>query len=235
MEARREAASRLKWLWVVFVSLVTAGVSFGQQEAQDPAKMNLEILKLHWEKQVRLPRNFDPSIIPTGGTFNDPASRTSSTAGASVMSDATRAATRAQSVAAGSSDAFPATPGRLPVFYEYSMKIKNVGSGTIEGLAWDYLFIDPSNNAELGKHQFLSYARIPTDKSGTLRAEIRSPPTRVVRSSNSTKNAHPKLIEKSVIQCVLYADDTVWENPKARNGVCELLKNNKTLIKRRAG
>lgn len=234
MKARPEAASPLKWLWVVFISLVPAGVCFGQ-EAQGPAKPNVEIVKLRWERQVRLPRNFDPSIIPTGGTFNDPASRTSSAAGASVMSDATRAATRAQSVAAGSSDAFPATPGRLPVFYEYSMKIKNVGAKAIEGLAWDYLFIDPSNNSELGKHQFLSYAKIPTDKSGTLRAEIRSPPTGVVRSSNSTKNAPPKLFERSVIQCVLYADDTVWESPKARNGVCELLKNNKALIKRRAG
>ena len=234
MEARREAASQLKLLWVVFVSLVSAGVSFGQ-ETQAPAKQNVEILKLRWEKQVRLPRNFDPSIIPTGGTFSDPASRTSSAAGASVMSDATRAATRAQSVAAGTSEAFPATPGRMPVFYEYSMKIKNVGSKAIEGLAWDYLFIDPSNNAELGRHQFLSYAKVPTDKIGTLKAQLRSPPTRVVRSSDYTKSAHSKLIEKSVIQCVVYADDTVWKNPKARDGVCELLKNNKALIKRRAG
>lgn len=235
MEARRGAASRLNWLWVVSVCFVTAGVSFGQ-EAQGPAKMNVQILKLHWERQVRLPRNFDPSIIPTGGTFNDPASRTSSpAAGASVISDATRAATRAQSVAAGSSDAFPATPGRLPVFYEYSMKIKNVGSKTIEGLAWDYLFIDSGNNAELGTHQFLSYAKVPTDKYGTFKAQLRSPPIRVVRSSESTKNAHPRLIEKSVVQCVLYADDTVWKNPQARDGVCELLKSNKALIKRRAG
>jgi len=115
------------------------------------------------------------------------------------------------------------------------MKIKNVDSRTIEGLAWDYLFIDPSNNAELGTHQFLSYAKVPTDKYGTLKAQLRSPPIRVVRSPNSTKNTQPKLIEKSVVQCILYADDTVWENPQARNGVCQLLKDNKALIKRRAG
>ena len=233
MEARRDTASRLKWLWVVSVCLVTAGVSFGQ-EAQAPAKMNVQILKLHWERQVRLPRNFDPSIIPTNGTFSDPASRTSS-AGPSNPLDATRSATSARSAAAGSSDAFPATPGRLPVFYEYLMKIKNIGSKTIEGLAWDYLFIDPSNNAELGAHQFLSYAKVPTEKSATLRAQLRSPPTRVVRSSESTKKAHPRLIEKSVVQCILYADDTVWKNPKARDGVCELLKNDEALIKRKAG
>jgi hypothetical protein len=233
MKARREAAWQLNWLWIASIFLVSAGAAFGQ-EGQAPARPNIEILKLHWEKQVRLPRNFDPSVIPTGGTFSDPASRTSGSAGASSAVDATRAATSARSAAAGSSDAFPATPGRLPVFYVYALKLKNIGSKTIEGIAWDYLFIDPTSNAELGNHQFLSYARIPTDKSAKLEAQLRSPPVRVVRASASTKNAHPKLIEKSVIQCVLYADDTVWKVPHARDGVCELLKNNKTLLKRRA-
>ncbi len=232
MEARRDAASRLKWLCVVFTSLVAFGAAFGQ-EAPDPTQPNVEILKLHWEKQVQLPRNFDPSIIPTGGTFSDPASRTSGSTGAGSSVDATRAATSTRSAAAGSNNTFPATPGRLPVFYMYTLKLKNIGSKTIKGIAWDYLFLDPTSNAELGTHQFLSYARIPTDKSATLEAQLRSPPTRVVRSSDSTKNAHPKLIEKSVIQCVLYADNTVWKNPHARDGVCELLKNDKALMKRK--
>jgi hypothetical protein len=230
MEARREAPSGLKLFGVTCILLVASGASFGQ-EARDPAKANLEILKLHWEKQVRLPRNFDPSVISTGGTFSDPASRTSGSTGASSTVEATRAAPSARS-AAGSS-VFPATPGRLPVFYEYSMKIKNVDSKTIEGLAWDYLFIDPSNNTELGKHQFLSYARVRTVQSATLRAQLRSPPIRLVRATDSAANKQPKLIERSVIQCVLYADDTVWKNPHARNGVCELLKNDKALMKRK--
>jgi len=232
MEARRDATLRLKWLCVVFTSLVASGALFGQ-EALDPTKPNVEILKLHWEKQVQLPRNFDPSIIPTGGTFSDPASRTSGSTGASSSIDATRAATSTRSAAAGSNNTFPATPGRLPVFYVYVLKLKNTGSKTIEGIAWDYLFIDPTSNAELGNHQFLSYARIPTGKSATLEAQLRSPPTRLVRSSDSTKSAHPKLIEKCVVQCVLYADDAVWKNPHARDGVCELLKNDKALMKRK--
>jgi len=230
MEARHEAAPRLKWCCVVFI-IVASGSLFGQ-DALDPTGPNVEILKLHWEKQVRLPRNFDPSIIPTGGTFSDPASRTSGSTGAGSSVDATRAATSTRSAAAGSNNTFPATPGRLPVFYVYALKLKNIGSKTIKGIAWDYLFIDPKSNAELGNHQFLSHARIPTDKSATLEAQLRSPPTRVVRSSDSA-TAYPKLIEKSVIQCVLYADNTVWKNPHARDGVCELLKNDKALMKRK--
>jgi hypothetical protein len=232
MEARHQAPSGLKVLGLSCILLVTSGASFGQ-ETRDPAKVNIEILRLHWEKQVRLPRNFDPSIIPTGGTFSDPASRTSGSSGPSSTVDPTRAAPSASRAAAGSNNTFPAIPGRLPVFYEYSMKIKNVDTKTIEGLAWDYLFIDPGNHSELGKHQFLSYAKVRTGRSATLKAQLRSPPVRLVRATDSGENQQPKLIEKSVVQCVLYADDTVWTNPHARAGVCELLKNDKALMKRK--
>jgi hypothetical protein len=237
MEARRKAAQGWKWCWVALICLIPAGTSFGQ-ESPGAAALSVEILKLHWEKQVRLPRNFDPSVIPTNGSFVDPASRSSGIPVTSGATDTARTANNVRTTSPNSPPpevAFPASPGRLPVFYVYSMKIKNVGSKLIEGMAWDYLFIDPGNNAELGKHEFLSHAKVPTDKSATLRVALRSPPTRVVRSSESTKNAHPKLIEKSVIQCVLYADDTVWKNPHARDGVCDLLKNNKALIKRKTG
>ena len=230
MELRREVARRSKWLCVALVSLVSAGTAFGQ-EAPTPAKPNIEILKLHWEKQVRLPRNFDPSVIPTGGTFSDPGSRISSSSPAATGAGSGASAAR---TAGSSSVTFPEVPGRLPVFYVYSLKVRNTGSKPIEGIAWDYLFIDANNNAELGKHQFLSYERIPVNKSVSLEAQLRSPPTRVVRTAESMKNTHSKLIEKSVIQCILYADDTSWKDPHAPDGVCEVLKNNKALLKRRA-
>jgi hypothetical protein len=222
-----------KWVWLVFVLLVPAATSFGQ-ESRRPSIPNIEILKLHWEKQIQLPRNFDPSTIPTGGTFSDPASRSSLNTMAPL--DATRAATSAQSSAASSNNTFPVTPGRLPIFYVYSMKVRNTGAKLIEGIAWDYLFIDPDNNTELGKHQFLSYEKIPANKSATLKSQLRSPPIRVIRAADSAKRAHgsrAKFIERAMIQCVLYADDTVWKNPAAREGVCELLKNTKALIKRK--
>ena len=65
---------------------------------------SIEILKLHWEKQVRLPRNFDPSASSTGAPFNDPTARTAASGPATAI-DATRAATSAQNAAAGASTA----------------------------------------------------------------------------------------------------------------------------------
>ncbi len=236
MAARRQAASRFKWLWVVFVSLIPAGVSFGQ-EAQGPAKPNIEILKIHWERQLRLPRNFDPSVIPTNGSFVDPASRSS---GPPVTSGAADMASRANSVTSASPNSptpdapLPPSPGRLPVVYLYSMKLRNTGAKTIEGIAWDYIFIDAKSNAEMGRHQFLSYEKIPLNKTVKLQAELRSPPVRVIQTSNARKSAHAKVIERAVVQCVLYADDSAWQSASAPVGECELLKSKKALMKRKA-
>lgn len=221
-----------KSCWLLFLCLTAAGASFGQ-EVQNAGAPKVEILKLHWEKQIRLPRNFDPSVIPTGGAFSDPASRSSVS---TASTDSKTNTSSARNMATNSSDiGFPATPGRLPVFYVYSMKVRNTGSKVIEGIGWDYLFIDPTSNTQLGRHQFVSYAKVPRDKTVTLQGQLRSPPIRVVRTSESSKNTRPKFIERAVIQCVLYADDTAWRNPGGRDGVCEFLKNEKALLKRKRG
>ena len=216
-----------RWGWILFTTLILAGTSVGQ-EGRSSAVPNIEILKLHWEKQVRLPRNFGPSVIPTGGTFNDPGSRVSTTSPGPATTGAPAART-----AGSNSVTFPAVPGRLPVFYVYSLKIRNTGSKLIEGIAWDYLFIDANSKAELGKHQFLSYEKVPVNKSVTLPGQLRSPPVRVIRTADSPRSAPAKFIERAVIQCVLYADDTVWKNASARVDVCELLKHSTDLMKRK--
>jgi hypothetical protein len=233
MNSRKTHRFAMKCICLPFLCLIATGTSLGQ-ESQGSAAPNIEILKLKWDREVRLPRNFDPSVIPTGSTFSDPASRSSGPTG-TAAADTTRGGGAVGNTASTSNPGitFPATPGRLLVFYVYSLKIRNVGPKVIEGLAWDYLLIDPDSNTELGRHQFLSYAKAPTNKSLELRGQLRSPPVRVVRASG--QKTHPKFIERAVIECVLYADNTVWRNPHARDGVCELLKNNKALIKRKAG
>ena len=222
------AARRSKW-FLLSCALLFSSATALTQETNDSNKSNIEILKLHWEKEVRPPRNFDPSVIPTGGTFNDPASRTSSAAPTSPL-DAVRAATRAQSAAAGGSTAFPDTPARLPIIYVYSMKVKNDGARMIEGVAWDYVFIDKGSNNELGRHQFLSYEKVEAGKIVTFKSQLRSPPTRVVRASNS-HDKHPQFTERAVVQCVLYADDSSWRNHDAPADACSLLRKNKNLLK----
>lgn len=229
MKSRRTEG--LSWCWILFAFLIAPG-SLAAQENLQVSAPPIEMLKLKWEKQVRLPRNFDPSVISTGGTFSDPASRTSGPpTNPSAALDATRAATREQSAAAGSNNNFPATPGRLPVFYVYSMRFRNLGNKAIEGIAWDYVFIDPNGGAELGRHQFLSYVRAQPNKAVTLKGQMRSPPLRIVSASANGK--HPKPIERASIQCVLFEDETVWRSATGRKGVCEFLKSRETLLKQK--
>ena len=229
MDSRQRRRFLKQSCWLLFACLTSASASFGQR-VLGPGPPNIEIIKLTWKKQVRLPRNFDPSIIPTDGAFTDPASRSSVV---TASTDAKTNSSSARTTTTSSDIGFPATPSRLPVFYIYSMKIRNMGSKVIEGIAWDYLFIDPNGNTELGRHQFVSYAKISTDKTVRLEGQLRSPPIRVIRTPESSKNTRPKFIERAVIQCVLYADDTGWRNPGARDDVCEFLKNEKALLKRK--
>src|SRR3989442_5740185 len=112
---------------VLFLGLIPVGASFGQ-EVQRVAAPNIEILKLHWEKQVRIPRSFDPSVLPATGGFADPAKAASSGNGASA------AAAGVAPFEATPYVTFPVTPNRLPVVYVYSMKLRNVGAKTIAGV-----------------------------------------------------------------------------------------------------
>jgi len=229
MDSRRTRHLVIESCWLLLVFLVPVGASLGQS-SQSVAAPNIEILKLKWYREVRLPRNFDPSVIPTGNTFSDPASRVSVPT-TTAAADAPRGSGPVGSRSSPSNPnlTFPATPGRLPVFYVYSLKIRNDGPAVIEGLAWDYLLIDPDSNTELGRHQFISYANGPTNKSLELRGQSRSPAVRIVRASG--QKTQPKFIERAVIECVLYADNTVWKNPNAGDGVCEFLKGKKPVKK----
>ena len=76
MKSRCTPTESLSWCWILFAFLIAPGSLSAQENLQGSAPP-IEMLKLKWEKQVRLPRNFDPSVISTGTTFSDPSSRTS--------------------------------------------------------------------------------------------------------------------------------------------------------------
>jgi hypothetical protein len=214
---------------VLFCCLLgTAETCLAQGNSDAPP---IDVLKLKWEKDVRLPRSFDPSTIPTGGTFSDPGTRVSSSSPGTAASGAGSGTPAARTVGSNSAT-FPPTPARLPVFYVYSMRIRNSAEKEIEAIAWDYLFLDPDSGLELGRHQFLSYLKTAPNGTVTLKGQVRTPPVRIVRASNS-EGPRARPLERAAIQCVLFADTTVWRNPSGRKGVCELLKNRETLLKQK--
>src|ERR1041385_1149899 len=151
----------LKWTLscTLFLCVVAFGTASGQSTTNESAP-NIEILKLKWEKQTRLPKDFDPSVIPTGVIFSEPESQTIRP-GTSAATTASRAVTIAETnPSTQENGTFGNAPARMPVFYVYSMKVKNVGAKTIQGMAWDYYFLDPISNAVVGRHQILSFTNL---------------------------------------------------------------------------
>ena len=219
-----------KYLQLACASLITLTVTCTSARAQsEPAKNSsgIEILKLKWERQARLPRNFDPSVIPDNGVFSNMQARTLPPGSTQApYSDEARRDAAARSAALAPVDYFPNTPARMPVSYVYSITIRNVGSKTIEAVAWDYLFLDPKTRAILGKHQLFTYAKSSSGKTVTLNARQRARPATVVTAENAerAKDKKSRMLEQGVIECVLYADGSTWKNPVGQPGSCELLK-----------
>lgn len=200
------------------IALVASAKCFPQNEGSKPP-LPFEILKLKWEKQAKLPDNFDPSNGGAAGSINDSATSSRSSGGGGGSSGGSGGST--------TQGLQPSAPSRVFFTYVYSMKIRNTGSKEIEGVAWDYLFLDPSTSAEVGRHQFLSFEKVPSNKTATFQSQQRTPPVRIVRTQNVEINKHEKLLEKSVVQCVLYDDGTTWRNEAANPDICNLLKKGK--------
>ena len=196
---------------IILLALATIPIaaSFGQQ-GQGTQGPNLEILKLKWEKDARLPKDYDPAAGSTGG-FNDPTR--SSAGGGSGRSGAVD-----QGVAP------PPPPSRVSWVYVYSMKVKNTGTKPIDAVAWDYLLRDPVTNAVVARLQFLSFEKVQPGKTATFEAQQRIAPVRKAKADGKESGKLPKFAEQAIIQCVLYADETTWRGLNTPENVCDLLK-----------
>jgi hypothetical protein len=208
---------------LILLGLLTTGTAYAQSASA--ADSGVEILKLKWEKQVRLPRNYDPSVIPDNGVFSSMQSRTTvpGSTQAAYGDDARRDAAN-RSAALAPVDYFPNAPSRLPISYLYSMRIRNAGAKIIKAVAWDYVFISRTSQTVVGKHQLLSYRIVRPGESITLKGLQRTRPISVIAADAGKQTKNEKPLERATIQCVLYDDDTAWKSLGAREGVCELLK-----------
>ena len=208
---------------LVIGAVVCATMVSAQQTGNSNAP-GIQILKLHWHKQVRVPNNYDPAIIPTRGVFVDPASKAPTALPGSGV-EAPRP-TSNPNTSADSNIFFPNTPRRLPVYYLYSMKIKNTGAKRIEAVAWSYEFLDRETKSRLARHEFLSYKKIAPGAAGVLENPLRSPPVRVVNAAEN-QPAQPKMTERATIECVLFSDETTWRLSAAPESACNaLIKGN---------
>lgn len=213
----------------LFLFCSLAVVVSSAQSTGSETDSGIQILQIKWEKQNRLPANFDPSIIPTGIALSQPAAQTirpGTTAAVQAQRDLDIATAHPSSQ--DTAGTFGNTPERLSTFYVYSAKVKNTGSKGIDGIAWDYIFLNPTTNAEVGRRQFLRVVKISPDKTANIEALL---PFRALGVTSAENQKDQKFIERAVVQCVLYSDETTWKNKRAPQAACDFLKRAKEAAK----
>ena len=94
--------------------------------------------------------------------------------------------------------------------FAYRVKIKNSAAQVVEILFWEYQFIDPANESNTTRHQFLCGLSLAQGKEKELEGFSVSSPASVVNVESLGKK-DSSFREKVVINRVEYADGTIWQ------------------------
>ena len=113
---------------------------------------------------------------------------------------------------------------RATSWFLYSVEIQNEGTKSIKAIRWDYVITDRNSHEELGRHLFDNFENIGSHKTKSLNARSRLPPTTVLRVPKAGESNKPDVIEKVAIKCVVYDDDSVWEQPGIPLKGCDSLR-----------
>jgi len=124
----------------------------------------------------------------------------------------------------GSPTTDPGSNDRATSWFLYSVEIQNDGTKSIKAIRWDYVIVDRNSHEELGRHIFDNFERIGCNKTKSLNARSRRPPTTIVRVRESGESNKPDVVEKVTLKCVVYDDGSVWEQPGIPAKSCDSLQ-----------
>lgn len=94
--------------------------------------------------------------------------------------------------------------------FAYRVKIRNSAAQLVEILFWEYQFIDPANESNPTRHQFLCGLSLGQGKEKELEGFSVSSPSSVV-NVESLANKESSFRQKVVINRVEYADGAIWQ------------------------
>jgi hypothetical protein len=97
--------------------------------------------------------------------------------------------------------------------YRYQVKLRNNGGKAIKSIDWDYLFIDPTNQSEVARHQFTSDETIKPGKSKEVSVLYLTPPVKTISAKMLGKKNPLPFDERVVIVRIQYSDGSVWQRP----------------------
>lgn len=205
----------MKWLVVALGFALTATVSIAQPASDpppDPSK--IEVVKFSWTKE-RIGWERDPFGGPIEN-FDETRARQrnekrieDAKRGGSAEVDKIKREARAD--AANIAAKHKQAPSRYVFIYKTT--VKNVSDKPIKSIDWDYVFLDRTNETELGRREFTSEEKISPGKSKELTVTITKPPTQTISVTALNTGERKTLTEHVIIVRIDYADGTSWQRP----------------------
>jgi hypothetical protein len=191
-------------------------VALAQSSNALPETSGLEVIKFSWSKE-RLGWENDPFRGPIEN-FDEMRARTRnekriSDAKRGGSGDADKIKREAGADAANIATQHKSKPSRYVFLYRTT--VRNVSQKTIKSIDWDYIFLDKSTNAELGRQQFTSEEKIGPGKSKELVVGITRPPTQTISVTALNKNEGDSLLGHVTVIRVTYSDGSSWQAPES--------------------
>jgi hypothetical protein len=178
--------------------------------AQDGSRVL--VLKFSWEKERIRPR---PSLAPLASQDEliQQSRREQQLAAARNASNKSAAARLETQISNHQQAAAKASQTELPRDgYKYKLTLRNEGVKTIKSIDWDYLFLDPTTQQEISRHQFTSDETIKPGKNKEISVLYLIPPVKLVRARMLNKKDLP-FTERVVVARIQYSDGSFWQRP----------------------
>src|SRR6185503_17982821 len=195
----------------ILLVLLCAGVVCAQQQQSNVA---VEVVKFSWSKE-RIGWERDPFGGPVEN-FDETRARQrnerrieDAKRGGSAEVDKIKREARADAANIAAKHKQP--PSRYVFIYKTT--VKNLSDKPIKSIDWDYVFLDRTNEMEIGRREFTSEEKISPGKSKELVVTITKPPTQTISVTALNTSERKTLSERVSVVRIDYADGTSWQRP----------------------
>ena len=193
-----------------------AGLSAAARAQQAPAAEGppgLTVLKCSWSRELipgweNKPTGAEPYDLMLARVAAEQRAQRARNAGQKGTAD--KAESESKVYQKANSDKSAKAPERPRFGYRYKVSVRNGGQKAIKAIDWDYVFLDPDTQAEVGRQQFTSEEKIGPGKQKELSVFQLAPPARTVSAGASARKAAPPFVERIILVRVEYSDGSAW-------------------------
>ena len=192
-------------IWAFFLVLLGAINAPAQNPSTATLEPDIVVLQKNWHVYVRNPAlDDDPFSANAEFTDNQRAQRIND-----IQNSIRARGGESREPPPPRASKIVRSPSKELETYVYRAKIKNAGLKTIRVVDWEYVFVDPDTQQELGRHRFLNKVKIQPGKNSEPVGRSPSPQTSILNVNSADKQPS----EQVLINRVEYDDGSVWQNP----------------------